>query len=68
MKKLLGTLYWTLCRKIGYILVLRDYWDPETFTLRRKNSHIALLKYIGKVDEHGHIRVKEVGKIQIKKI
>jgi hypothetical protein len=29
---------------------------------------MALLKHIGKVDEHGHIKVKEVWQIQIKKI
>jgi len=68
MKKLIADLYWGICRRIGYILILRDYWDPETFTLKKKNSHIVLLKYIGKVDEHRHIRVKEVWQMKIKKI
>jgi len=68
LKKFIYRIYWTICRRIGYVLVFRDYWDPETFTLKKKNSHVALLKYIGKVDEHGHIRVEEVWQIQIKKI
>ncbi len=68
MKKLIRTLYWRLCRRIGYVLILRDYWDPETFTLKRTNSHIALLKYIGKEDHNGNIRVEEVWQMQIKKI
>lgn len=68
MKKLIGRLYWTICKRIGYIITLRDYYDPKTFTLVKKNSHMALLRYIGKEDENGYIKLKEVWQIQIKKI
>ena len=53
---------------IGYTIYLRDWYDPETFTLKKKNSHLAILKIIGKKDENGYRRVKEVFQIQIRKI
>jgi hypothetical protein len=68
MKKLIADLYWRACRRIGYIITLRDYYDPKTFTLVKKNSHMALIKYIGKEDENGYVRVKEVWQIRIKKV
>jgi hypothetical protein len=68
MKKLIGNLYWRICRRIGYIITLRDYYDPKTFTLVKKNSHMALLKHIGKEDENGYIKVEEVWQIRIKKV
>lgn len=68
MKKLLWTLYWHLSAMIGYTIFLRDYWDPQTFTLKKKNSHLAIVKIIGKTDANGHRRVKQVFEIQIRKI
>ena len=68
MKKLVGNLYWRICKRIGYTIVLRDYWDSKTFTLKKKNSHIALLKYIGEEDACRTIQVKQVFEIQIKKL
>jgi hypothetical protein len=53
---------------IGYTIYLRDWYDPETFTLKKKNSHLAILKIISKKDENGYRRVKEVFQIQIRKI
>ena len=61
-------LYWKFCNWIGYIIVFRDWYDPQTFTLKKKNSHMAMLKMISKEDEHGHRRVKEVFQIQIRKV
>lgn len=60
--------YWKVSRWIGYLFVLRDYYDPKTFTLRKKNSHLTLLKYIGKEDERGYIKMKEIFTIQIRKV
>lgn len=68
MKKLLWTLHWKLTGIIGYTIYLRDWYDPETFTLKKKNSHLAILKIIGEKDENGYRRVKEVFVIQIRKI
>jgi hypothetical protein len=68
MKKLLWTIHWKLSGMIGYTIYLRDYWDPETFTLKKKNSHLAILKIISKTDANGHRRVKEVCVIQLRKI
>ena len=45
-----------------------DYYDSKTFNLIKKNSHMALLKYVGKPDKNGYIKVEEVWQIQIKKI
>ena len=53
---------------IGYTVFLRDWYDPETFTLKKKNSHLAILKIISKVDENRYRRVKEIFQIQIRKI
>ena len=61
-------LYWKFCNWIGYIIVFRDWYDVETFTLKKKNSHLAILKIISKKDENGYRRVKEVFQIQIRKI
>lgn len=61
-------LYWKFCNWIGYIIVFRDLYDVETFTLKKKNSHMAILKIISNEDENGHRRVKEVFQIQIRKI
>ena len=61
-------LYWKFCNWIGYIIIFRDWYDPQTFTLKKKNSHMAILKMISKEDQNGHRRVKEVFQIQIKKI
>jgi hypothetical protein len=66
--KCMRELYWKFCNWIGYIIVFRDWYDPQTFTLKRKNSHLSLLKYTSKVDENGWRRVKEIWQIQIKKI
>ena len=68
MKKLLWTIHWKLSGMIGYTIYLRDYWDPETFTLKKKNSHLAILKIISKTDANGHRRVKEVFVIKIRMI
>ena len=68
MKKLLWTIHWKLSGMIGYTIYLRDYYDTETFTLKKKNSHLAILKIIGKTDENGHRRAKEVLVIQLRKI
>jgi hypothetical protein len=68
MKKLIANLYWRICRRIGYRIVFRDYYDPKTFTLKKRNSHMALIKYIGKEDENGYVRIEEIWQIQIKKI
>ena len=53
---------------IGYTIYLRDWYDPETFTLKRKNSHMTFLKILSKEDANGHRKIKEVFKIQIRKI
>jgi hypothetical protein len=61
-------LYWKFCNWVGYIIVFRDWYDPQTFTLKKKNSHLSLLKYTSKADDAGWRRVKEIWQIQIKKI
>ena len=53
---------------IGYTVFFRDYYDPQTFTLKKKNSHLAILKIVSKTDENGYRKVKEVFQIQIRKI
>jgi len=68
MKRLLWTLHWKLTGIIGYTIYLRDWYDPKTFTLKKKNSHLAILKIISKKDENGYRRVKEIFQIQIRKI
>ena len=68
MRKLLWTIHWKLTGIIGYTIYLRDWYDPETFTLKKKNSHLAILKIISKKDENGYRRVKEIFQIQIRKI
>ena len=68
MRRLLWTIHWKLTGIIGYTIYLRDWYDPETFTLKKKNSHLAILKIISKKDENGYRRVKEVFQIQIRKI
>lgn len=68
MIKFLYGIYWRICRRIGYRIILRDYYDPKTFTLKKRNSHMALIKYIGKEDENGYVRIEEIWQIQIKKI
>lgn len=62
------TLYWRFCNWIGYIIVFRDWYDPNTLTLKKKNSHLALLKYTSKADDAGWRKVKEVFQIQIRKV
>lgn len=61
-------LYILLSRWIGYRIVFRDYYDAKTFKLHKKNSHMALLKYVGKEDENGHIKVEQIFEIQIKSL
>ncbi len=68
MKKMLGKLYWNLCKRIGYVIVFSNYYDPLTFTLKKKNSHMTLLKHIGNEDACGTIPVKQIFQIQIKNI
>ncbi len=36
--------YYKLSRWIGYIVVLRDYYDVETFTLKKKNIEFTQWK------------------------
>jgi hypothetical protein len=68
MKKLLWTVYWKLSGMIGYTIFLKDYYDPQTFTLNKTNSHIAIFKIISKEDANGHRRLEQVFTIQIRKI
>ena len=68
MKKLLWTIHCRLSQMIGYTVFFRDYYDPQTFTLKKKNSHLAILKIVSKTDENGYRKVKEVFQIQIRKI
>lgn len=68
MIKFLYGIYWRICRRIGYRIVFMDYYDSKTFNLIKKNSHMALLKYVGKPDENGYIKVEEVWQIRIKKV
>ena len=68
MKKYIANLYWNICKRIGYSIVLSDYWDSQTFTLKKKNSHMTLLKHIGNEDACGTIPVKQIFQIQIKNI
>lgn len=68
MKKLIGRLYWELSNRIGYILTVRDYYDPQTFTLKKKNSHLILYKIVSTTDNAGWRKLEEVYRIQIKKI
>lgn len=62
------TLYWRFCNWIGYIIVFRDWYDPNTLTLKKRNSHLALLKYTSKADDAGWRKVKEIFQIQIRKV
>lgn len=68
MKRLLWTIHWRLSQRIGYTVFLRDWYDPKTFTLKKKNSHLAVLKIVSNTDENGHRKLKEVFQIQIRKI
>ena len=68
MRKLIGRIYWELSNKIGYIIKVRDYWDPETFTLKKKNTHLVLYKIVSETDDAGWRRLEQVFRIQIKKI
>lgn len=68
MKKLFLNLSWRFLNWIGYVIVFRDYYDPETFTLVKKNTHMVIHKCIGKADEKGYRKVKQIFEIQIKKI
>ena len=68
MIKFLYRIYWRVCRRIGYGIIFRDYYDPKTFTLKKRNSHMALIKYIGKEDENGYVRIEEIWQIQIRKL
>lgn len=68
MKKLIHRLYWELSNYVGYIITVRDYWDPETFTLKKNNTHLVLYKIVSKPDDAGCRRLEQVYRIQIKKI
>lgn len=61
-------LYWRFCKWIGYTITLRDYYDPKIFTLKKKNSHLSLLKHMGETDDKGWMKVKEVFTVQIKRV
>ena len=60
--------YWRLCKWIGYTITLQDYYDPKTFMVKKKNSHLSLLKHMGEADDRGWMSVKEVFTIQIKRV
>jgi hypothetical protein len=68
LKKFIGRIYWELSNKIGYIITVRDYWDPETFILKKKNTHLVLYKIVSSTDDAGWRRLEQVFRIQIKKI
>ena len=68
MKKLIGRLYWEVSNRIGYIITVRDYYDPQTFTLKKNNTHLVLFKIVSQTDNAGWRKLQEVYRIQIKKI
>ena len=60
-------IYYSLCRLIGYTILLEDRWDLETFTLDKKYSNISLYKYLGMYDaKYGGMRLKRVYTIKIR--
>jgi hypothetical protein len=68
MKKLFLKLSWRFLNWIGYVIVFRDYYDPETFTLVKKNTHMVIHKCTSKTDANGWRNVKQIFEIQIRKI
>lgn len=68
MKKLIGRLYWELSNRIGYIITVRDYYDPQTFTLKKNNTHLVLYKIVSETDNAGWRKLEQVYRIQIRKI
>jgi hypothetical protein len=61
-------IYFIICKFIGYHIALRDLYCPNTFNLFKKNTHLTLYKHISQQDSYGYIKLKEIFKIQIKKI
>jgi hypothetical protein len=60
-------LYYKLCRLIGYIILLEDRWNPQTFTLDKKYSNISIYKYIGMYDsKYGGMKLRRVWTIKIR--
>jgi hypothetical protein len=68
MKKFISRLYWEVSNRIGYIITVRDYYDPQTFTLTKKNTHLVLYKIVSNTDDAGWRKLEQVYRIQIKKI
>lgn len=62
MKKL----YYKLCDRIGYLLILQHNYDPQTFEYTKYNR-IILFKFIGKRDDAGFRKIKEIFQIQLKR-
>ena len=60
MKKL----YYRLCDRIGYLLIMQHNYDPETFEYTKYNR-IILFKYTSKRSDKGYRSIKEIFSIQL---
>lgn len=60
-------IYYSLCRLIGYTILIEDRWDPKTFTLDKKYSNISIYKYLGMYDaKYGGMKLRRVWTIKIR--
>ncbi len=60
-------IYYSLCRLIGYTILIEDRWDPKTFTLDKKYSNISLYRYMGMYDaKYGGMKLRRVCTIKIR--
>ena len=66
LKEIVRKIYYTLCRLVGYTIIIEDRWNPETFILDKKYSNISLYKYLGLYSHDGSMRLKRVYTIKIR--
>ena len=62
----LYSIYHRLCRAVGYSILIHDTWNPQTFELEKRNSHIALYKYLGAYRHDGSMKMRQIWILKIR--
>ena len=59
-------IYYRFCDWIGYTITCKHCWNPHTFTIDKRNSYLILFKFVGKRDDAGWRKLKEILRIKIR--
>lgn len=59
-------LYYKICNKIGYVAIVMDRYNTQTWAVEKTNADFVIFKYTSKRDIRGYRNLKQLFKIKIR--